>query len=154
MLCNNIKLPCLLICIIQTYRVIQRHIIAGKTSSNNRCMSCKYGSYCKILVLYIKQSGSTHPFMELSYNLMMRLHIKVHKTLNDLTRREPKKSRLYIIPLPANRIQFKVFPQLCKNLIFSSDKRGKIYKNRDRFSRNVPSSYPHSNPLIRSLFPP
>ncbi|OQC55694.1 MAG: hypothetical protein BWX52_01989 [Bacteroidetes bacterium ADurb.Bin013] len=56
--------------------------------------------------------------MELCYTFMMRRQVKANKTFNYNSRGVSEQCRFYIIPLAADGVDFKFFPDLGKYFVF------------------------------------
>ena len=91
--------------IILLQLTIQWLIISCKSSSQHCSMSCKNSSHPGNFLIQIQNADPCHPFMELGNNPILRILVKVHKTLNYFSSSISKKCRFNIVPLTGNRIK-------------------------------------------------
>ena len=151
MSCKHIEIPCLGIPVIQRHGVVQRKVVAGQATSHHRSMSREYRRYRKLRPLYIEESGSGHPFVELSDHLVGRTEVVAVETLYHLSCSISEQGGFLIVPVSCQGIHAEPFPVFGQNIVLIRQELLEIHQYRGRLSLDVPSADTESQPLGRSL---
>ena len=148
---NHIEFTCFCITVIRRHRVIQRQMVAGDASSDNCSVCCKDCGYRELGLLYIKESGTCHPFVELCDNFIRRAEIITIETLYHLSCRISEQGRLAVIPVSSNGVHTESLPIVRKYLVLFCNELLEIHQNSNRLTGNVPFPYPYPQSFGSSL---
>ena len=89
---KHIEIPCLCVSVVYAHGIIQRKVVAGETASDHCGMGSEDCGHRKLGALYVKESGSCHPLMELGHHLVRRTQVELIETLDNLSGRIAEKS--------------------------------------------------------------
>ena len=147
---GHIVIAGLLIGVAVGQGVIQRHVVAGQAASRHRGVCGEDSGHMSLYALEIKDTGTGHPLVEMSHDLVMRLEIEAHETLYHLSGRIAEQGRLYKVPLPGYGVQLELLPQRGEYLVLLRDELREIHQHGYGLARDVPAAHPEPQSLLRS----
>ena len=134
--------------------IVERDILAGDATADNRGMRGEDGTDGQVGHLDIQQTGTGHPLVELGDHFLVRLDIIAHKTFDHLAAGIAEEGRFDIIPAAAEGIDTETFPELGQDIVLAADERRKVDEDGHRFPGNVPMADPKAETFFRRRFPP
>ena len=139
-----------LVAVISPEILVERLVIASDRATYRGGVGSEYGADGWYLVLDIESAETCHPLVGMIYYLLiLQLQEVIHRLYNQ-TSRIREHARLVVVAVRVERVHLEILPKFCVYSVFLCVIRLKINQNRDRLSRNVPTTHLNLYALLLS----